>query len=157
MTQLTYNATPAVVTLGMIAELLTTNVIDSYLVQAATPMIKFGVAVTYGTAAGTVKPVGNVTDKFVGVAVFAQELNVNGTNGSTGAAYLAYEQLPIMHKGRIWVEAGEALALGDPLFVEVTNGVQWFNDSATSTRLPVNGSVRTAASAPGALVEIELW
>jgi hypothetical protein len=151
--QLTYTATPDIGQPGMIAQEFALRQVDSYLAQGE---CFFGYAMVQGTAVNQVKPATAFADKFVGIVV--AELNEPQLANTVIASYADKEALPVLKYGRIYVLAGEAVVVGDPVFCGATTAGErgkFYNDAATSTRIDCKGRWLTS-TASGAVGLIEI-
>ena len=152
--QTTYAATPAVGQPGMIAQEFALRQVDSFLAEGA---ILFGYPVVQGTADNQAKSATAAADKFLGIAV--AELNQPQAAGTVVASYADKTAVPVLKLGRIYVLAGEAVAVGDPVYAGATTAGErgkFYNDAATATRIDCKGKWVTAA-ASGAVGCVELY
>ena len=149
--QTTYGVTPAVAYLGMLAEQFSQRQIDSFLTE---DVIIAGRAVERGTDPATqVLQLSSAATAVYGVSVASYE-NIETPEGAL-ITYAAKSSIAVMERGRIWVHAGAAVAVG----AEVTPGLdvlssQW---STGANLLGLNRAfARSAAAAQGDLLLIEL-
>ncbi len=152
MAQLTYSANPAVGFSGMIAEGFTSpKQVDSKLVE--TDPIQFGTSVEAGTDARNQVITLATLANWSGLAIAAS--NVEVATGETGE-YAVEVSVPIMTRGRVFVTAGGAVAVGDR--VEPATGVGGkFTTVATPTvGLQIVAVARSVAVADEDLLEIEI-
>lgn len=141
--QLTYDIDPGLGFFGMKSQNFNEpNQVESRIAETA---VLYGNGVQIGTNPDQVESVTTAAD-FVGVAIFAH-------TQESSTQYDAGKSLPIMTKGRVWVQAGGAVAVGAELVVS-TGAVTLFS-TGTSTSL-IKMVALTAAAAGGDLMEIEL-
>lgn len=146
--QLEYNATPAVALPGMIGEHFSLRQIDSYVVGGE-DVIPFGYPIVQDATDGTARIGDSPNSTFVGISVFAQQLNYSDALG-----YAPKDQIPVMKRGRIWVRVGEAVVMGEAVFGGITGDGLFYNDSDGDTRINVGGVFRSSAALNGlALIE----
>ncbi|AUX76401.1 DUF2190 family protein [Sinorhizobium fredii] len=100
--------------------------------------IGFGKVCVQGTADNQVVD-SEATAKFVGIAVL-------DTTRPTGK-YEQYENVAVMKKGVIVVQASEAVAVGDPVYYTPATGV--LSKTATSNTLIPNATWDTSTSGAG--------
>lgn len=151
--QTTYNAAPAVALPGMIAEHFSLRQIDSYLV-GGTVAIPFGYPCVQDPVDGTAHIGDSPNSTFIGISVFAQQLNVQDI--ATGVvSYKPKDQIPVMKRGRIWVKAGGPIAMGGAVYGSIIGDGLYYDDSAGDTLINVGGVFRTSAAALNDLVLIE--
>jgi len=155
--QLTYNQTPNVAMAGMKAD-ASDDTCDS-LANGDTVTIPPGVAVIKGTSDAKAKLPGTSGDHFLGVTVYSAAGMTDLVNGG----YAVADAMPVMRKGRIWVQVEEAVNKGDNAFIRYASGTGTqkgaFRKSAdTSTAVQAKGFVYlTTASANGfALLEVDV-
>ena len=149
--QTSYGITPAVAYPGMLAEEFSQRQVDSFLAENA---IAAGRAVERGTdPAAQVLQLSSAATAVYGVALAAiQDQEV--AEGSV-ITYAPESSIPVMERGRVWVVAGGAVAVG----AEVTPGVdalagQW---SSGANLLAENRAfARSVAGSQGELLLIEL-
>lgn len=149
----TYNDRPPVATAGMIAEHFSLRQIDSWLAGEEIP---FGVAcVLSATDDRQVVQAAAGTDKFVGISVFSQQLNVQDI--ATGAvSYKEKEQLPVMSKGRVWVKSAVAVNYGEDAYALPDGSGQFTNTGNTGANLTLYAKFRGSTTGADQLVIIEL-
>lgn len=90
--------------------------------------IAFGAPVQRGAVDGVAKAIGDGTlTTFLGVATRSQSRDANN-----GDKFAQYEDVRILDKGTIWVQASVAVAQGDPVYFVTATGV-WTNSATSST------------------------
>lgn len=137
--QNTYAATHAKWVEGMIPN-MEPNVIVTRLAEDVEG-IGFGKVCVQGTADNQVVD-SEATVKFVGIAVL-------DTTRPTGK-YEQYDNVAVLKKGVIVVQASEAVAVGDPVYYTPASGV--LSKTATSNTLIANAQWDTSTSGAGLAV-----
>lgn len=141
--QLTYNADPGVGFFGMKSQnFVEPTQIESRIAETA---VLYGNGVEAGSNPDQVVKVSTAAN-FAGVAIFAH-------TQESSTQYDAGKSLPIMTKGRVWVQAGGAVSIGAEL-VPSTGATTLFS-TGTATSL-IKMVAITAAAGSGDLMEIEL-
>ena len=146
----TYNETPVVGYKGMLAEQFSSRQIDSYLAESPVANIGGGQGVERGTADGQAIQLATVGNWFgVAVTQYGDRENQSGE-----IVYPAGSAFPVMIQGRIWVESGGAVAVGD----QVVPGVGALADEFTVGISAgfVQAFARTSAAGANELFMIEL-
>jgi hypothetical protein len=106
--------------------------------------VGFGKAVFQGTADdGVIAAPGT---KFLGIT----EASHFASSASGVDLYARYETVPVLIKGPIWVQASEAVAAGDPVYVNLTTGV--WSKTASGNTLLANARWDTSTSGAGLAV-----
>lgn len=146
--QLTYSDTPVIGFRGQLAEPFSNRQIDSGLVETAA--LGFGIAVVNGTASEQYVAAA-VTEAPVGMTVLsnAVEQDANGV-----AQYAVEDTFPILRSGRLFMEAGVAIAKGDLVFQIVATGKLTDTYNAGTCTLVV-GKALTASAADGDVIIVE--
>jgi len=127
---ITYDATfdPPPAMPGMIADLAFT---DKIVVPCGTAATPFGAVVAYVTATGiSVLPIG--TNPIAGVAIMDHQ--VAGRRTATGVqqtAYVQYDAMSVMRRGRIWARASGACTKDAVAKYDPATGI--FADAGTGT------------------------
>ncbi len=137
--QSTYAATHAKWVEGMIPN-MEPNVIVTRLAEDVEG-IGFGKVCVQGTADNQVVD-SEATVKFVGIAV----LDTTRPNGK----YDQYDNVAVIKKGPIVVQASEAVAVGDPVYYTPATGV--LSKTSTSNTLIANAQWDTSTSGAGLAV-----
>ncbi len=148
--QLTYDQTPAVAYAGMISEQFSQRQIDSFLAEDA---IIGGYAVERGTDGENQVLVLTTAVDLYGVAVASYQ--DKETLPGAQITFDIKDSLPVMYRGRIWVESSGAVAVGD----EVTPGTganagKWA--SGSNLLADVRAFARSVAGGADELLLIEL-
>jgi len=151
--QLTYNAQPAVAIPGMIAEMFSLRQIDSWLAGGEIP---FGFPVSISsTDPDQVVVATSPSDTFVGISVFAHQLNVHDI--LTGEChYQLTDQVPVMSKGRVWVLSAGAVEFGEDAFALPDGSGQFSNANVGGLNINLYAKFRGTTTGAGQLVMIEL-
>jgi hypothetical protein len=148
--QTAYTDSPAIAIAGMIVDSTLYRDVLTRVVEDAAG-IPPGVAVVKGTSDAQVKvptATGQVTGgTLIGVTVYLAM--------RSPGVYERYAQVPVMRKGRIWVQVEEAVVEGDAVFVRFAAGTgtqlgafRKTADTATAVALP-GARFLTSASASG--------
>lgn len=139
--QNTYSNGLAVAFAGMIAT-TRPNTLISREVETA---LGFGLAAVQGTADYQVQPLDNVADKFVGISVREQSVNIVAASPDV---YPVKSTALIMTIGDIWLQASVAVAAGDPVYV--TPAGAWTNVSnSNANQLITDARWDTSTSGAG--------
>lgn len=153
--QLTYPANPAIGFAGMLAQNTNLKQADSYL---AAGIVRPGFGVEFNAILGAVNEITVSTDIIQGIAVYSDNIEQD----SAGVVqYVDRSQLPVLRSGRIFMTAGEALAVNDPVFLGVAavpaEVGKVYNDNGGATRATYTKAiVILAAAADGDLTVIEI-
>ena len=145
--QTTYSADMVKGFKGMLAEPFSMRQVDSGLVETAA--VGLGVALTTGTADGQYVAAA-ADDAVLGISLYepTRELASGGTY-----EYAVKEQMPVLKKGRVWMTAGAALAVGaEVAYNPATGKVQAVAGGTTTLAM---GLAVTSSSADGDLIVIE--
>lgn len=134
--QTTYSATHARWVEGMVLNMEPNDIITRIAEDAEG--IAFGKVGVQGTADNQVVD-SEATAKFVGIAV----LDITRPTGK----YEQYENVALMKKGVIVVQASEAVAVGDPVYYTPATGV--LSKTSTSNTLIANAQWDTSTSGAG--------
>jgi len=148
--QLTYGETPVVAYKGMLAEQFSSRQIDSYLSTSPVADVGGGQGVERGNLDGQAKQLAAVGN-WLGVSVTEYG---DRENASGEIIYPAGSAFPVMIQGRIWVESGAAVAIGE----QVVPGINALADEfspGTSTGF-VQAFAKTSAAGANELIMIEL-
>lgn len=143
--QSNYNTSLAVAFPGMIAS-TRPNTLISREVETA---LGFGLAAVQGTRDYQVQPLDNVADKFVGIAVRDQSVAI-----AVNDTYPVKSTANLMTIGDIWVNAGVAVAAGDPVYV--TPAGVWTNVSNSGANQLINDARWDTSTAGAGLAVIAL-
>lgn len=134
--QTTYSATHARWVEGMVLNMEPNDIVTRIAEDAEG--IAFGKIGVQGTADNQVVD-SEATAKFVGIAV----LDITRPTGK----YEQYENVALMKKGVIVVQASEAVAVGDPVYYTPATGV--LSKTSTSNTLIANAQWDTSTSGAG--------
>lgn len=134
--QTTYSATHARWVEGMVLNMEPNDIVTRIAEDAEG--IGFGKVGVQGTADNQVVD-SEATAKFVGIAV----LDITRPTGK----YEQYENVALMKKGVIVVQASEAVAVGDPVYYTPATGV--LSKTSTSNTLIANAQWDTSTSGAG--------
>lgn len=134
--QTTYSATHARWVEGMVLNMEPNDIVTRVAEDAEG--IGFGKVGVQGTADNQVVD-SEATAKFVGIAV----LDITRPTGK----YEQYENVALMKKGVIVVQASEAVAVGDPVYYTPASGV--LSKTSTSNTLIANAQWDTSTSGAG--------
>jgi len=155
MPQLSYEKEPKKALKGMKCEPFSFGQVDSHVCQEE---VKFGFGVIYaatptvGSKFTEVEPM-DTDGVAMGVAVSSQPQEQDAYSEVVEASYKAKRTGAIMVAGRVWMEASEALAVGDEVQVEAAGTVKAGAMAAGSYFIAL---ARSVAEAAGDLVEVEL-
>lgn len=150
--QTTYDQTPAVGFVGMLAEQFSARQVDSGL--AFNGIVKPGYPVKPGFDGepGKFERV-DAGDAPYGIAIFShhKEKEADGT-----FVYQEKEQFPILRKGRVYLEASKAIPIGADVNWVISS--EKVTDAAPGGTSTLNfGKAITAAAADGDLIIVEVW
>lgn len=132
---------------GMLAEQFSMRQVDSGLVETAA--LGLGVALKEGSADGQYVAAA-ADDAVLGISLYepTRELASGGSY-----EYAVKEQMPVLKKGRVWMVAGAALAVGRAVgFNPSTGKVQAVSGGTTTLAM---GVAVTSSGADGDLIVIE--
>lgn len=149
MAQLTYGGTMAIGVSGMLAQQFALRQIDSCMV-AETNGVSPGQVVKFD-ANGNVVKVAASSDASAGV-VIATYYGCSCLCGPVAAEYAKGDCAPVMRYGRVYVQAAEAVAIGDSAYYVIASGK--FGKTSTGN-VDIKGKFVTAG-APDAIVCLEL-
>lgn len=161
MSQLSYGEQAAAFA-GMLADSGFTDK-ESYYQGEASAEIPFGamVARTAAPSAGTPAKAIKLVDAnsvLAGIVLHSHAYDARTELGTTGLKPKTV--LSVLQKGRVWVNAEEAVALGDPVYVRHTAGsgtVGYFrNDADTANAVRVYGARFVTETTGAGLVQIEI-
>lgn len=125
--QQTYPLDPAVGFAGMLAQQTNVKQADSRLADG---VVRPGFAVEAGTTLGSAKEINAATDVVEGIAIYSD--NIEQTSAGV-VQFVDTAQFSVLHKGRIFVTAGEAVVVGESVFAGVSDG-KFYNDSGEITQ-----------------------
>lgn len=152
MPQLTYTADPALGFAGMISQGFNSpKQVDSKLAETAA--VQFGTSVEEGTDAATQVVTLATLANWSGVAIAAS--NVEVATGAAGS-YAVAASVPVMTRGRVFVTAGAAVAVGARVEPATGVGGKFSTVAVPTLGLQMVAVALSAAAADGDLLEIEL-
>ena len=145
-----YDETPVVAYKGMLAEQFSSRQIDSYLAVSPVADVGGGQAVERGNLDGQAKQLASVGN-WLGVSVTQYG---DRENQSGEIIYPEGHAFPVMIQGRIWVESGAAVAVGDQVIPGINALADEFSPGVSTSF--VQAFARTAAAGANELFMIEL-
>lgn len=144
--QTTYNETIDAARAGMRADM--TPVVFASRTVEETAGIGFGIAVAQGTNDKGVHAFGSGDTEVLGISVRERSVRPETPN-----QFARYESARIMTKGTIWVMAANAVAAGDPVFVDPSDG-SFTNAQDTAESLVQIANARWDTSTAGAALAV---
>lgn len=151
MSQTTYTVDAAVAFAGMLAEFDNTTKSSISRANEESSAVAFGKPAVQGTDAAKqfLLPSG-AGDKFLGCTV-----HMHGTEDSTDDGIANGETAELLRRGKVWVIAKTAVAIGDDVYWDhTTNPGTWRNDATTAVQV-VGATWATATSGVDELAVID--
>jgi len=148
--QTSYGETPVIGYKGMLAEQFSSRQIDSYLATSPVADVGGGQGVERGALDGQAKQLAAVGN-WLGVSVTQYG---DRENASGEIIYPAGHAFPVMIQGRLWVESGAAVAIGEEVVPNINALADEFSPG-TSTGF-VRAYAKTSAAGANELLLIEL-